>query len=94
MAKTTFWDLVRLQRRTPPPVVHADLSGKTVMVIGSSSGMGLEAAKHFARMHPARLILTARSEARGRAVVEGMSLAAVLEGSHTIVNRTQTGYRV
>ncbi|KAG6874586.1 hypothetical protein C0993_000280, partial [Termitomyces sp. T159_Od127] len=39
-----------------PPVETADLTGKTVMVIGANVGSGLEATKHFARMNPARLI--------------------------------------
>ncbi|EIN14745.1 NAD(P)-binding protein [Punctularia strigosozonata HHB-11173 SS5] len=70
MARTTFLDLIRMQWRTVPPVVHADLSGKTMMVIGSSGGLGLEAAKHLAKMGPAKLVLTARDEARGTASVQ------------------------
>ncbi|CAL1707380.1 unnamed protein product [Somion occarium] len=52
-----------------PPVVTADLSGKTVAVIGSNTGIGLEAAKHFARMKPARLICTCRNQAKADATV-------------------------
>ena len=35
----------------------ADLTGKTVVVIGANMGIGYEAAKHFAAMNPARLIM-------------------------------------
>ena len=53
------------------PVLTADLSGKSVIVTGANTGLGLEAAKHFARMGPERLILACRSEAKGKAAAEG-----------------------
>ncbi|KAE9392295.1 short-chain dehydrogenase [Gymnopus androsaceus JB14] len=43
------------------PIVRGDLTGKTVMVTGANSGIGFEAAKHFATMNPARLIIVCRS---------------------------------
>ncbi|KAH9479750.1 Short chain dehydrogenase sol3 [Psilocybe cubensis] len=49
----------------PPPVTYVDLTGKTAIVIGANTGIGLEAAKHFARMNPGRLILGCRSKERG-----------------------------
>ena len=61
------------QRQTVPPVARADLTGKTVMVIGANIGLGFEATKHFARMKPARLILACRSEAKAKAAIQGMS---------------------
>ncbi|KAI0081318.1 NAD(P)-binding protein [Panus rudis PR-1116 ss-1] len=48
-----------------PPVVTADLSGKTVLVTGANVGLGLETAKHFARMNPEKLVITCRSEEKG-----------------------------
>ena len=54
-----------------PPVEHEDLSGKTVVVIGANVGLGFEAAKHFARMNPDRIILGCRSKERGEAAAAG-----------------------
>ena len=53
-----------------PPVAHADLSGKTVVVVGANTGLGYEATKHFALMNPERLILACRSQQRGTAAME------------------------
>ncbi|KAJ3507601.1 hypothetical protein NLJ89_g6210 [Agrocybe chaxingu] len=63
--KHTFFDIVVDQFRRVPPVVYDGLSGKHVVVIGANIGIGFEAAKHFARMKPAKLILACRSQQRG-----------------------------
>ncbi len=39
------------------------------MIVGANTGIGLEAAKHFATMNPARLILGCRNEEKGRKAV-------------------------
>ncbi|TCD62834.1 hypothetical protein EIP91_006347 [Steccherinum ochraceum] len=44
------------------PVIQKDLTGQTIIVTGCNVGLGLEAAKHFARMRPHKLIGTCRSE--------------------------------
>ncbi len=66
MAPRTHEQLVADQTRPMPAVVTADLSGKTLILIGANAGLGFEAAKHFARMNPGRLVLTARDEAKGK----------------------------
>jgi len=55
-----------------PPVETADLSGKTILIVGANVGIGFEASKHFARMQPARLILACRNESKGKAAIAGM----------------------
>jgi retinol dehydrogenase 12 len=58
--------------RLDPPL-YVDLHGKTVIVTGANTGIGFEAAKHFARMKPARLIIACRSEPKGRDALESTS---------------------
>ncbi|KAG9310809.1 hypothetical protein JVU11DRAFT_8662 [Chiua virens] len=67
--KKTYFDFVVDQWSTVPPVENADLTGKTIVVVGANTGIGFEAAKHFARMNPAKLILACRSETKGQAAV-------------------------
>ncbi|GJE92167.1 short chain dehydrogenase [Phanerochaete sordida] len=66
----SFLGMVVTQWTRLPPPPPADLAEKTVVIVGANTGIGLEAAKHFARMKPARLVLGARSEARGRRAIE------------------------
>ncbi|KAK0215090.1 hypothetical protein IW262DRAFT_1300324 [Armillaria fumosa] len=66
MAPRTHEQVVAEQTGPVPAVVTADLSEKTLVLIGANTGLGFEAAKHFARMNPARLVLTARNEVKGR----------------------------
>ncbi|KAI0035676.1 hypothetical protein K488DRAFT_42762 [Vararia minispora EC-137] len=44
-----------------PEIEPQDLSGRTVVVVGANVGLGLEAAKHFARMEPGKLVVVCRS---------------------------------
>ena len=71
MAKFSFLALLKEQFAAPVPLVTADLSGKIVVVTGSNTGLGFEAAKHFASMNPEKLILACRNEAKGTKAVEG-----------------------
>ncbi|KAG7442404.1 short-chain dehydrogenase [Guyanagaster necrorhizus] len=72
--RRTHDQLAADQNKPAPPVVTADLSEKTLILIGANAGLGFEAAKHFASMNPARLVLTARDEAKGK-----MALAQIQE---------------
>lgn len=54
------------------PALQADLKGRTVLLVGSTTGIGLETAKHFARMGPKRLIVTGRNAEKCKVVEQGM----------------------
>ncbi|TFK22499.1 NAD(P)-binding protein [Coprinopsis marcescibilis] len=53
----------------PGPVTKANLTGKTVIVIGANTGIGFQAAKHFATMKPAKVIVACRNKDKGVAAV-------------------------
>ncbi|KAJ6618970.1 hypothetical protein B0H10DRAFT_2164030 [Mycena sp. CBHHK59/15] len=71
----SFWAFIKGQFTKPRPVVKADLTGKTVVVLGANTGLGFEATKHFATMNPGRLILACRSQSKGQAAVEKLKAA-------------------
>jgi retinol dehydrogenase-12 len=73
MSTFSFLNFIRVQRKPLPPVEHVDLSGRIAVITGANTGLGFEAAKHFARMRPAKLIIACRTKTKGEAAVEGMS---------------------
>lgn len=67
MGKLTLPSFVSAQFRTLPVPEKANLAGRVVIVTGSNVGLGLEAARHFAAMGPAKLILAVRTLEKGEA---------------------------
>ena len=86
--KLGTFQFLREQLAYVPPVKYEDLSGKTVVVIGANIGLGFEAAKHFAKMKPGRLILGCRSKERGEAAVasEINHQSAIIMSSYLILH--------
>lgn len=58
---------LKSQLLTTLPVPTKSFTGQTIIVTGSNTGMGLEAARHLARLDAARVILAVRSTAKGEA---------------------------
>jgi retinol dehydrogenase-12 len=55
--------------RTPPYPTHS-FAGQTIIVTGSNTGLGLEAAKHFYRLNASRVILAVRTIKKGESAKE------------------------
>jgi len=52
------------------PLYTVDLTGKTVVIIGASTGIGIEAVKHCAKMNAGRVIATCRNEEKCTTTVD------------------------
>ncbi|CCA75062.1 related to short-chain dehydrogenase, putative-Aspergillus fumigatus [Serendipita indica DSM 11827] len=65
------------------PETYVDLSGRTVIITGASSGLGLEAAQWFYDMNPGKLILAVRNLTKGEAAKEQIIDGDSKKGSGT-----------
>lgn len=63
----SFFSFIHSQRILKLPVPTTDYTGKTVIVTGSNVGLGLEAARHFARLNASLVILAVRNVEAGEA---------------------------
>ncbi|KAL0570975.1 hypothetical protein V5O48_010982 [Marasmius crinis-equi] len=65
--KFTQEQFVQEQKAGMPPAVEGVfLHGQVVIITGANTGIGFEAAKHFAIREPAKLIMVCRSESKGQ----------------------------
>lgn len=58
------------QKHHPPALSEKTFPGKTVLITGGTSGLGLEAAKKIAALDAWTVIITARDEAKGEMAKE------------------------
>ncbi|KAL6853173.1 hypothetical protein J3F83DRAFT_764804 [Trichoderma novae-zelandiae] len=59
---TNRWSAPSLETLNSLPI-----AGQTVVIIGASGGLGLEAARHYVRLGASRVILGVRSQSKGEA---------------------------
>ncbi|RVX68041.1 hypothetical protein B0A52_08452 [Exophiala mesophila] len=62
-----FLSNIFYDKNNPPKPVTQSFSGKTVLITGATTGIGLETAKKLAALDADRVIITARTEEKGRA---------------------------
>lgn len=68
----TLLKFLRDQLSTPPPLhTHVyNLTNKTIVITGANTGLGFEAAKHFARMKPGKVVLACRNMGKAERAAE------------------------
>ena len=76
MGRESFFRFLCNQWLTVPELEKQDLSGQTILIVGANTGLGLEAAKHLARMDPGKLIVACRSLKKGEDAAKGMFSAS------------------
>ena len=71
-------DFINRQFVSSPPPVTTSFAGRTIIVTGGSSGLGLEAVRLLASLRASRIILAVRNPEKGQAAVSSIraSLAA------------------
>ncbi|KAH7310884.1 hypothetical protein B0I35DRAFT_439841 [Stachybotrys elegans] len=65
---------------SPLPYPTSDCTGKTVIVTGANTGLGLEAARHFVRLNAKKVILGCRDVGRGNAAKANIEASAERDG--------------
>jgi len=63
MGKFSIFEFIR-EQWTELPIPTADVSGKSLVVVGANIGLGYEAAVHLAQLKPKSLLTTSRDEAK------------------------------
>ena len=58
------------------PYPSANYAGQTIVITGSNTGLGLEAARHYARLGASKLILAVRSVDKGEAAKKDIGTTA------------------
>jgi len=68
-----FWlQFLRSQFFAKIPEANWDFSGQTVIITGSNTGLGLEAARHITRLGAAKVILAVRTVSKGEAAARSI----------------------
>ncbi|KAF5016696.1 hypothetical protein F66182_11544 [Fusarium sp. NRRL 66182] len=68
-----------------PPYPETSFNGKTVIVTGANSGLGLEAARHFYRLDATKVILAVRTVSKGEAAKEDILNSVRTRNDHNAI---------
>ena len=68
------------------PYPKQSFSGQTIIVTGSNTGLGLEAARHITRLDAAKVILAVRSIPRGEAAQKSIETSTNRKGAVEVWN--------
>jgi NAD(P)-dependent dehydrogenase (short-subunit alcohol dehydrogenase family) len=72
MSKFSIWKFLHSQLCVTLPYPTTNLTGQTIIITGSNTGLGLEAARHFVRLDASRVILAVRNAQKGKAAAESI----------------------
>ena len=75
-----FLSFVYSQLFTKLPYPTHSFSGQTVIVTGSNTGLGLEAARHFTRLGAAKVILAVRTVSKGETAKQSIESSTERKG--------------
>lgn len=64
----------------PLPYPKEDFTGKTVLITGANTGLGLEAARHFVRLNARKVILGCRDVEKGNAAKRDIEATNHVDG--------------
>lgn len=71
MSKFSIWKFLHSQLCVALPYPTTNFTG-TIIISGSNTGLGLEAARHFVRLEASRVILAVRNAQKGKAAAESI----------------------
>lgn len=71
---------ILMEKWFPPPECTTSFEGKTVLITGANTGIGLEAAKRVTRLNAKRLIITTRSHLKGEHAKEEIQRSLATSG--------------